>query len=214
MKKKMLGIMALGLLAVGLGIGFSSHSPLLGVNAADSTSDTSTTEVVETSVSTTEDDESFFWDAYNTYLVPILGTVSVVSIGSAVLSIAVMIFNRRANKKQNEENTQKIHDALVVVDNSVLILTALSTSVKTILEAVENGNISFEQAKKLFDDSTKSQLDAIAKLTIKTEEVIKLKPVIITLAEIQGKLALGSKEMVASGIGDSINKLVEQVKSL
>ena len=52
------------------------------------------------------------------------------------------------------------------------------------------------------------------KRTYTAEEVIKLKPIIITLAEIQGKLALGSKEMVASGIGDSINKLVEQVKSL
>lgn len=208
-RKTLLGITLLGLFAFGIGglalASFDNQVPIVAM-AEDVPSDT-TSEETPISDEASVDDESFIEEAYNTYLVPILGTVSVASIGSAVLSIAVAFFNRKANKKNIIETKTNINNALIVVE-------ALATSVKILLSAIEQGNAIAEETKQAFIVSTKELLAKIALLTGKTEELNKLKPVLITLAEIQGKIAVSSKELVASGIGESISKLVEQVKYL
>jgi len=202
MKRKTLGIILLGLFAFGIGgmtLTASLNNEVSIVHAAD--------EEPPITEGTSEDDATFWEGVYNTYLMPIFGTVTITSIASAALSIIVAVANRKSNKKNIVETRESIANALIVVN-------ALASSVDILLKAIQEGNTIAEETKQTFIDSVKVLLKNLALLMDKTQELTQFKPILITLSEIQGKIALASKELVAAGIGESVNVLVEQVKHL
>lgn len=202
MKRKTLGIILLGLFAFGIGgmtLTASLNNEVSIVHAAD--------EEPPITEGTSEDDTAFWEGVYNTYLMPIFGTVTITSIASAALSIIVAVANRKSNKKNIVETRESIANALIVVN-------ALASSVDILLKAIQEGNTIAEETKQTFIDSVKVLLKNLALLMDKTQELTQFKPILITLSEIQGKIALASKELVAAGIGESVNVLVEQVKHL
>lgn len=202
MKRKTLGIILLGLFAFGIGgmtLTASLNNEVSIVHAAD--------EEPPITEGTSEDDTAFWEGVYNTYLMPIFGTVTITSIASATLSIIVAVANRKSNKKNIVETRESIANALIVVN-------ALASSVDILLKAIQEGNTIAEETKQTFIDSVKVLLKNLALLMDKTQELTQFKPILITLSEIQGKIALASKELVAAGIGESVNVLVEQVKHL
>lgn len=202
MKRKTLGIILLGLFAFGIGgmtLTASLNNEVSIVHAAD--------EEPPITEGTSEDDATFWEGVYNTYLMPIFGTVTITSIASAALSIIVAVANRKSNKKNIVETRESIANALIVVN-------ALASSVDILLKAIQEGNTIAEETKQTFIDSVNVLLKNLALLMDKTQELTQFKPILITLSEIQGKIALASKELVAAGIGESVNVLVEQVKHL
>lgn len=148
-----------------------------------------------------------YWDEF---IAPLFVGVTGTSIVSAILSIGIAIVNRKNNKASKEE-VVKSHQN---VNDVVLKATEMITSFNRILKAVEAQNTISQEMKTEFINASNQLLEKIATLTNKTEDLMKLKQIIVTQATINSKIALASKEVVTSGVGEDIKSLAEQIKQL
>ena len=88
------------------------------------------------------------------------------------------------------------------------------TNFGNILDAVEKQNEISREMKEAFVQSSNQLLEKVAMLTNKTEDLMKLKQIIVTQAAINSKIALASREVIASGVGEDIVTLTNQIKQL
>lgn len=207
-KKKIGLLLSLGLL---FGVGMTiSHSSPIAVNAEEIT-ESNNEEIQETIATETEETikETItrYWDEF---VAPLFVGVTGTSVVSAILSIAVAIINRKNNKTSKEE-VKKSHNE---VSEVVQLAAQMIANFEKILEAVEKQNSISKEMKESFIQSSNQLLEKVASLTDKTEDLMKLKQIIVTQAEINSKIALASREVVASGVGEDIKVLAEQIKQL
>lgn len=207
-KKKIGLLLSLGLL---FGVGMTiSHSSPIAVNAEEIT-ESNNEEIQETIATETEETikETItrYWDEF---VAPLFVGVTGTSVVSAILSIAVAIINRKNNKTSKEE-VKKSHNE---VSEVVQLAAQMIANFGKILEAVEKQNSISKEMKESFIQSSNQLLEKVASLTDKTEDLMKLKQIIVTQAEINSKIALASREVVASGVGEDIKVLAEQIKQL
>lgn len=148
-----------------------------------------------------------YWDEF---IAPLFVGVTGTSIVSALLSIGIAIVNRKNNKVSKEE-VIKSHQN---VNDVALKATEMIASFNKILKAVETQNTISQEMKTEFINASNQLLEKIATLTNKTEDLMKLKQIIVTQATINSKIALASKEVVTSGVGEDIKSLAEQIKQL
>lgn len=202
-KKKCITLMCLGLLlSSGALLASCSNSSAMVVKADDGTS---SGEVIEDTSTTTSEEEEFIQklkNAWDTYLVPILGSVSIASVLSAAISIALAIFNRKTNIKNRKE----------IIETTTLSATVITTAT-ALMNEIRAGNVVMEETKIAFAKASEELLKKVAELTGKTEDLQKLKPVLAALASIQVKVAQGSKELIRNGVSEDINNLLDQIKN-
>lgn len=213
MKKIKLSLLLSFGLLFGVGMTIGHSSPIM-VNAEEMTSSESifdSEDIKETIASETEDTikETFsqYWDEF---VAPLFVGVTGTSIVSAILSVAVAIINKKNNKTSKEEvkkSHKEVSEVAVLAAQMILDFTK-------ILNAVENQNKINQETKEAFVKSSNELLDKIATLTNKTEDLMKLKQIIVTQSLINSKIALASKEIIASGVGEDIQALAEQIKQL
>ncbi len=164
--------------------------------------------------STNEKNESGLLDNWEnwkeTYIDPLLAGVSITSIISAMLSLAMAYLNHKSNKKSNAEVHQSKED------NKLLIsaITEFMEKMNDILAKLENENKNSQTLKDDFSITSQELLNKISELVEQTENLQKLKTIIVTLATIESKIAQCSKEVVQSGVGEDIAKLADQIKTL
>lgn len=209
-KKRLSLLLSLGLL-FGVGVTISHSSPI-AVNAEEITESDSTSEVIKETVATETEETiketiSKYWDEF---VAPLFVGVTGTSVISAILSIAVAIINRKNNKVSKEEVKKSHEDVSEVVG----IAAKMIDSFNKILEAVEKQNTISQEMKETFLQSSNQLLEKVASLTNKTEGLMKLKQIIVTQAAINSKIALASREVIASGVGEDIKFLTEQIKQL
>lgn len=198
-KTKTILLLSLGLL---FGVGVSTaYSYPVQVKAAEINE-----EIVEEEPELKETLQKY-WDEF---IAPLFVGVTGTSIVSAILSIGIAIVNRKNNKASKEE-VVKSHQN---VNDVVLKATEMITSFNRILKAVETQNTISQEMKSEFINASNQLLEKIATLTDKTEDLMKLKQIIVTQATINSKIALASKEVVTSGVGEDIKSLAEQIKQL
>lgn len=171
--------------------------------ATEATETTETTEASETSeLSERELIENEIRQWWETYLLPVFSGVSIATILTALISIGVAV----ANRKNNKISKKGINETIKLVDGAIggiaLLIDELTTTNK----------ISAETRKTFIETTTALNLK-VAELTNKTEELMKLKEIVATLAEIQTQIAMANKEFVKSGIANEVSKLNEQIKS-
>lgn len=211
MGKKRLGLLlSLGLL---FGVGMAAiHSSPIAVNAEEIVESDSTSEAIKETVATETEETiketiSKYWDEF---VAPLFVGVTGTSVVSAILSIGVAIINRKNNKVSKEE-VKKSHDD---VSEVVKLAAQMITNFGNILDAVEKQNEISREMKEAFVQSSNQLLEKVAMLTNKTEDLMKLKQIIVTQAAINSKIALASREVIASGVGEDIVALTNQIKQL
>lgn len=154
-----------------------------------------------------KDTLSQYWDQF---IAPLFVGVTGTSIISAIVSIAVAIINRKNNKANKNEVTQSHNEVCAVAS----LASQMITDFRNILQTLESQNKISQEMKDNFINSSKQLLEKIAALTNKTEDLMKLKEIIITQTTINSKIALASKEVISSGLGEDIKLLSEQIKEL
>lgn len=168
----------------------------------------STQVVAEESESTSGKDK--IKQYFDEFIAPLFVGVTGASIFGSILSICVAILNRQNNKKSREEVTKSHQEIIDITTKAADVIK----SVGAILNTLEDQNEVTEELKQSFLNSTNSLLEKIGKLTLKTEDLMQLKQIIVTQARIQSKIALSTKDVVASGVGEEIRTLSEQIKQL
>lgn len=198
-KKKTILLLSLGLL-FGVGVSAACSYPIQ-VKAAE------LSEEVANEEPDLKETLQKYWDEF---IAPLFVGVTGTSIVSALLSIGIAIVNRKNNKVSKEE-VIKSHQN---VNDVALKATEMIASFNKILKAIETQNTITQEMKTEFIDASNQLLEKIATLTNKTEDLMKLKQIIVTQATINSKIALASKEVITSGVGEDIKLLAEQIKQL
>lgn len=208
-KRKAILLLSLSLFTgLGAGIMSSCSSPTIvraEVISSDNIKDTESDNIEDK-----QDIKATIEEYWNQFIAPLFVGVTGTSIVSALLSIGIAIINRKNNKASKEE-VSKSHQE---VSDVALKASEMISSFKKILNAVETQNEITQEMKKQFVDSSNQLLEKIAALTNKTEDLMKLKQIVVTQANINSKIALASKEVVTSGVGEDIKSLAEQIKQL
>ena len=141
--------------------------------------------------------------AYQNYLVPIFGSITLTSVLSSLITIIFAIFNM----KNNSKNRKNIIDIFSMATNIIAASSALQ-------HEIQASNIVAEETKKQFVETTRDLINKLAELTNKTKDLQKIKPILICLSELNVLIAQNSKEIVQSGIGEKLNDLVEMTRKL
>lgn len=139
----------------------------------------------------------------NTYLVPLLSGVSITSVVGMLVSVVFACLNRRTNKLIKQSNKETIELSMEILKNSTNLINELN----------ESNSIS-KVTRDQFVENTTALSEKVAGLTDKTEELLKMKAILITLVEVQKELAKIDPKAITSGVSQAIEKLNEQIKSL
>lgn len=195
--KKIIGLSVLSLL-FGVAI-MTATAPAFSVARAEENQET---EVVE------ENEEKKSWeetlkDFKDSYLVPILGSVSITSVVSLCVSIVCSVFNRKTNKLIKLSNA----DTISLCTNVVKSATALITE-------VHQGNAITDATKNMFLEQTNNLIERMELLAKKSEKVAEIKDVIACLVEVQNEIYKLDPKAITSGVSEKIAKLNDTVKQI
>lgn len=146
----------------------------------------------------------------DTYLVPLLSGVSLTSVIGALFSLLMAFINRKNNKKSNEELIQSSKQVERVVELAISIIKTTTQ----IMEEIQTQNKIAENTRMDFQKSAKELLDKVSELTKETQALQKLKPIMVSLATIDSKMALSNANVIKNGLGEDISELSEQIKLL
>lgn len=149
-------------------------------------------------------------DFKDTYLIPLLSGVSITSVLGALFSLLMAFLNRRSNKKSNEEIIQSSKQVESVVELAASIIKTTSQ----IMEEIQKQNEIAESTRMDFQKSANELLVKISELTKETQDLQKLKPIMVSLASIDSKIALSNADVIKNGFGEDIARISEQIKSL
>jgi predicted nuclease with TOPRIM domain len=150
----------------------------------------------------------------DTYLVPIFGGVSISSIIGTIVSMVITFVYRKIVKDLKERMEKLSSEDQQKIDNVHNEIKYTLTKLGEYIELVkEEKTITAEARKELVAEVNKIA-DKIAELSNKTEQLAKLRTITTQLIKVIGAFVQTNKELVASGVGEEIEKLIEQAKSL
>ncbi len=150
----------------------------------------------------------------NTYLVPIFGGVSISSIIGTIVSMVIVFVYKKMVKdlkermeKLSSEDQQKNDDARKDIKKTL-------KDINEYIEVLKEEKEITEEMRDKLAAAVNKIADKIAELSNKTEQLAKLRTITTQLIKIIGAFVQTNKELVASGVGEEIEKLIEQAKSL
>lgn len=150
------------------------------------------------------EEEQSSWEKFkDTFLVPILSGVSVTSIASMLISVVFAFLNRSTNKKIMGSNSETISIALKVIEQNAVLIEKMEESNKINQEAIDE-----------FKKSTAQIIEKVSSLATTTENLLKIKDILIIYSEIETKLAMSNEIAVAKGISKDISDLNNKIKEL
>lgn len=143
-------------------------------------------------------------------IVPLLGSVSVVSILGAITSVATAIAKRKGDKKT--QLTITLQDVKITqLENTV---TELKQHEEEMLANYQNVLDSASQTMQLTANYAKTQADLIAEQNMKVESVYKMKDCIDISCRLIAKSLALSDTAVKSGIAKDAQELIESLKRI
>ena len=212
-------VFAIGIASIGAAIAISMDGNTLGVKAEgevmESESSSTSSSQQDSSEVTTKPVEEQPWyepalDWIDNKIVPLLGSVSVVSILGAVTSVVTAIAKHKGDKKT--QLTITLQDVKITqLENTV---TELKQHEEEMLANYQNVLDSASQTMQLTANYAKTQADLIAEQNMKVESVYKMKDCIDISCRLIAKSLALSDTAVKSGIADDAQKLVETLKRI
>lgn len=216
MKSKTIALCAISLSLTAMGV-FCLQEPF-AVNATEDTSiatssnESSSIESSEVASSSDQEqsDTDYFKNLYESYIVPILGSVSLTSVLAAIVAIVTSLVKRKGDK-----NVIASLDAKTLIYEKILTqsIEAVNAS-KALMDSVKEKEKIDEQSISEVLAKCDTLLMSIANETEQVEKVQQVKEVISQLTVILGKMASNTKELVASGVAEDIEKLIAEAKEL
>lgn len=162
-----------------------------------------------------------FNDLINTFVVPLISSVSIASLLSMGFSILFAIKNRGTNKKikESNDNTQSValkcvelaNDSQKLLVNSIQDLTKIVNEVKEI--AKESKAINEETVKK-FEEKMSQFENSFEKVLNYADKLEAVEKCVIMLVQLQCMLAKADPKAISSGVIEQIDMLNEQAKKL
>lgn len=167
-----------------------------------------------TVVEAEEDKEGFIKKSYETLVVPLLSGVSITSILSAVVCVAMAVVkNKQLDKKLitiSEEASEKYNQAQEKLKEVTEIL-------KTILEVdalVKEEKVINTEIKNCITEQMAGIVDTINQNAKQVAKIDKLQQSVALLVQLEAKVARQSQEVVKSGIIEDINMITQLMKDI
>lgn len=203
----------------------TQDTPIVVLAEEETTEDV---ETIENEVNTEEEKESITDKALNEFVYPIIASLSGLNIAQVTYSIIMFLKNKKLTKnntecieklkKHNDElldkTCEKLQESQKVVDKISNYATDIIKMAQTILNSLKEQNNLTEEIRKTFIDQANKLFEKLSESIKETKSLQKLKPIMVTLASIEYKIASASKDIVASGIGEEIAQLGEYIKKL
>lgn len=179
--------------------------------------DGETTEVVETTEE--EKETSAIKEAIehwkDTYLVPLLSGVSITSVASVGITLVLTIIREKrfsARDKDLKDRSAKSEALIAEANQKIAEANATLAMVKEVFEAIKKTVMENEELRKLLSDKFKEIEKMLSQNNTEIAKLNKIEPILKILIKLEAKVAMLSKEAVASGIAEDVNELVRLAK--
>lgn len=161
-----------------------------------------------------EESESKIKDAMlnfkDTFLVPLVSTLSLSTLVGAGVSIAVALLNKKNNNELKEkvlETQKQVACALKAVEDTVTIADK-------IIERTKNINERLDEAFKKLDDNTGEMVEKTAQLVSSSEKMLEIKKCVVMLVEVQSEIVKHDPQAISNGLAKRISEINEQAKKM
>lgn len=156
-------------------------------------------------------DETDYWkNLYENFVVPLLGGVSVTSMLSAIVAIALSVSRRFGEKRHNKVEDARYLKYVAIVEKADEILKFATDTL------AKSGEIQEGLVAQVTDfiALAKGFVEEIKDLISNTRELEKLQPALVSLSAILAKMAANTQELVSTGAAEEIRKIAEEAKGL
>lgn len=143
-----------------------------------------------------------------TYLVPLLGGVSIASIISMIASILLTIIREKRATKRELQASEKFTQAQALIAKAyatIALVEEVFNHIKTQISQNDELRKEIEEKLTTLEKILSKNSRDIAKLN-------KIEPILKLLVQVQGKLALSNDSAITSGIVTDVNELVRLAK--
>lgn len=146
----------------------------------------------------------------DTFLVPLVSTLSISTLVSAGVSLAVALLNKKNNNALKEkvlETQKQVACALKVVEDTVTIADKIIERTKNISERLE-------EAFKKMDDNNGEIIEKTAQLVSSSEKMLEIKKCVVMLVEVQSEIVKHDPQAISNGLAKRISEINEQAKKM
>lgn len=161
-----------------------------------------------------EESESKIKDAMlnfkDTFLVPLVSTLSLSTLIGAGVSVAVALLNKKNNNSLKEkvlETQKQVACAIKAVEDTTKIAG-------NIIERTKDINECLEEAFKKMNDNTGEMVEKTAQLVNSSEKVLEIKKCVVMLVEIQSEIVKHDPQAISNGLAKQISEINEQAKKM
>lgn len=205
--KIILGLSALTLLCGAFAIAPQSAAM---VSAEGETSQTTSEDTNVELPAEIQEEISYWKKLYDQFLVPLLGGVSITAVLSALVNIALSVAMHLRKKKFltiQSENFAKYAELAEKAEK-------LASSAETLAKSMKESSESSEKLIKSFIEDADELIEGVAKLSGNVEKLHELKGKLADVAEILGKMASHTQELVSTGVAEDIERLLREIKEV
>lgn len=142
----------------------------------------------------------------NTYIVPLISSVSITSILTMLFSVAVAYLNRKTNTFIKEANDKTQEITVKALEKVEEVKKLAGVYIDKTIEVLE-------KADQITNEVTKS-IKKIKELTEKTENLIVLKQAVLSMCEGLSKIARASEELVKNGVAEELARIESEIKKI
>lgn len=161
-----------------------------------------------------EEPESKIKDAMlnfkDTFLVPLIGTVSISSLICGGISIAAALLNRK-NNKVLKERIEKTHDQ---IEKSLKIAAETISIAENVIERTKQINKNLEDSFEELGESNKHYVEEAKRLVESSEKMLEIKKCVVMLVEIQSEIVKHDPQAISNGLAKQISEINEQAKKM
>lgn len=168
-----------------------------------------------------EPKENWVKQTYDTYVVPLFASVSITSIGSAIICIvATALKNKELNKKllaMNEAFQERMEEAnrkSMLAEEKLAEATEMLALAREGYALIKESDALNKETKEFLVSNVNFILNKLEENSKEIAKIEQFKRVLALLVQLQTKVAKQSQEIVKSGIVDDVNEIVALVKEL
>lgn len=158
--------------------------------------------------------EEWLKSSYQTYVVPLLGGISITSVMTLIITVVFTIIKNKGLDKKVIRITQEANTKYNEANEKYAECKEILVEVHQIYKlVVKSGEIN-EEAKAFIKEKMDYALTVVDASSAQVAKIDNLVKVVALLAQIESKVAKQSGEVVKSGIVEDINELSNLIKEV
>ena len=160
------------------------------------------------------EEENWFQKNYETYVVPLLGGVSITSILSMIVTIVFTVIKNKKLDQKVLAISKKANEKYQQTEEKLVEVKEILGEVHEIYQLTLNNEKVNSETKIFLKEKVKYMVTVVDKNSEKVNKIDNLVKVLTLLTQLQVKVYKQSAEIVKSGIIEDINEIAQLVKKL